>query len=100
MPLIADITQRINLVSRTAKNDGVLPVLSPKGDPQTPVGEPELHPFSSLNSELTDVAFVDEPIQCDAKTCASLKENYHFAGRRNWTEANQYKYHLDLGECR
>lgn len=92
-----DISQRVNLVSRTAQTSGQLPVL-----PLTPlhkaVGAPHNQPLAQLNAELMDVAFVDEPIQCAPTECAQVKGAYKFGTRLNWAQANQYKYLLDIGE--
>ena len=84
----SDISQRVNLVERSAQSTGHLPVYSSL-DPQTPIGKPQDTLMSELNADLVDAGFVDEPIQCDNELCAVVKEEYAFKGRKNWSEGNQ-----------
>ncbi len=63
-----------------------------------PVGQPDHFRVSELNEVLMDVAFVDEPIQCDQKVCQEMQEVFTFGDRKDWAQGNQYKYLLDLGE--
>jgi hypothetical protein len=90
-----NVTQRVNLISHAARKEGTLPVLpvSPRG---TPVGTPQAQEYAALNAKLMDVAFVDDPIQCEGAVCDTLRTDYHFAGRKDWTAANDYKYLLDV----
>ncbi|KLT43587.1 hypothetical protein CC85DRAFT_272298 [Cutaneotrichosporon oleaginosum] len=90
-----NVTQRVNLVSHAARREGTLPVL-PVSPPSSPVGAPEMREYASLNKQLLDAAFVDEPIQCEGDVCNELREQYHFADRKDWTAANDYKFLLDV----
>jgi hypothetical protein len=94
---VVDISQRVNLVSRTAQISGHVPVL-PLKPLNKPVGAPHNQPLIQLNRDLMDVAFVDEPIQCEPEECVKVKGEYKFGTRLNWAQANQYKYLLDIGE--
>jgi len=96
--LTADISQRANLVTQTARTSGDLHVL-PVVDMSTPIGLAQAKSLGELNEDLVDVAFVDEPIQCDKEICDDMKKIYHFGERVNWAHGNQYKYLLDLGQC-
>ena len=113
-PSREDISQRINLVSHTSRTTGNTPVYS-ISDPLESVGSPRDTALSQLNADLVDVAFVDEPIQCDPKVCAEIEKDYKFGARKDWTEGNQYvecnpqsswtnqassryKYLLDIGK--
>nr|XP_019015081.1 uncharacterized protein I206_01169 [Kwoniella pini CBS 10737]OCF53862.1 hypothetical protein I206_01169 [Kwoniella pini CBS 10737] len=93
-----NISQRINLVSKTAEPLGHIPVLDvpSQHNPNKPVGAPRNTPLSQLNAELMDVAFVDQAIQCDQDVCYQIQEGYKFAGRKTWSQGNQYKYLLDI----
>nr|XP_018267302.1 uncharacterized protein I303_01287 [Kwoniella dejecticola CBS 10117]OBR89460.1 hypothetical protein I303_01287 [Kwoniella dejecticola CBS 10117] len=93
-----NISQRINLVSKTAEPLGHIPVFDVPAlhNPNKPVGAPRNTPLSQLNAELMDVAFVDEAIQCDRHVCRQIQEGYKFAGRKDWSQGNQYKYLLDI----
>ncbi|OCF73807.1 hypothetical protein I204_05651 [Kwoniella mangroviensis CBS 8886] len=92
------ISQRVNLVSRSAEPIGHVPVFDvpPSYNPNKPVGEPHNVPLSQLNAELMDVAFVDEAIQCDPKVCRRVQAGYKFGSRMDWSQGNQYKYLLDI----
>lgn len=61
----------------------------PVSAPNTPVGAAQPKEYAQLNRELMDVAFVDEPIQCEGGVCDKLKQQYHFADRKDWTAANK-----------
>jgi len=76
---LADISQRINLVSHTARTTGFTPVYD-ISEPFAAVGAPRDTALSRLNSELVDVGFVDEAIQCDPEVCAEIGDTYKFAG--------------------
>lgn len=52
--------------------------------------------MAELNGDLVDVAFVDEPIQCEQETCDELKETYQFADRIDFSQGNKHKYLLDI----
>ena len=67
-------------------------------DTATPIGLAQVKSLGELNEELVDVAFVDEPIQCDQEVCDDMKKIYHFDERVDWAHGNQYKYLLDIGE--
>lgn len=54
-----------------------------------PVGKPELKEFAKLNSDLMDISFVEEAIQCEGKACQQLRDQFHFADRMQFTEANE-----------
>lgn len=92
----AEISQRINLVSRTSFDSGSIPVL-PNTTPGRAVGLAHETPMDELNEDMMDIAFVDEPIQCEPETCAKVKNGYKFADRMTWDETNQFKYLLDIG---
>lgn len=64
---------------------------------KAPVGEAELVQLAQLNTDLMDIGFVDEPIQCDPAECKEVKAKYAFKSRKTWDEANMYKYQLDIG---
>lgn len=91
-----EISQRMNLVSRTMTMKGQIPVL-PLTPLHKPVGTPHNVPLAELNSELMDVAFVNEPIQCDPTECARIKKEYKYGERKDWQSSNDYKYVLDIG---
>ena len=93
---MVDISQRATLVDRAARTSGDLPIL-PIVKAQSSVGHANDIEVSRLNGELVDVAFVDEPIQCDKEVCEDMRKMYHFGGRKDWSEGNQYKYLLDIG---
>lgn len=108
----ADISQRINLVSHTARTSGQTPVYDVP-EPLKAVGSPRDTALSELNADLVDVAFVDEAIQCDSELCEEIGKEYKFGVRKDWAAGNQsvtliiqfiglltarYKYLLDLGE--
>jgi hypothetical protein len=84
----SDISQRVNLVERTAQDEGYLPLLDVTPD-NAPVGPPRKTLIDRLNTELMDVAFVDEPIQCDPEICEIVKETYAYKGRKDWNAGNQ-----------
>ncbi|GMK58662.1 hypothetical protein CspeluHIS016_0601040 [Cutaneotrichosporon spelunceum] len=90
-----NVTQRVNLISHGTRKEGTVPVLpvTPAG---APVGAAHAQEYAALNKKLLDVAFVDEPIQCERGGCETLLEQYHFADRKDWTAANDYKYLLDV----
>jgi hypothetical protein len=83
-----DISQRVNLVERTALDEGYLPLLDVTPD-NAPVGPPRKTLIDRLNADLMDVAFVDEPIQCDPEICEIVKETYAYKGRKDWNAGNQ-----------
>lgn len=56
--------------------------------PSAPVGNPVTRSYRDLNGRLMNVAFVDDPIQCEEPTCTELKE-YRFASRLDWAQGNQ-----------
>jgi len=89
---LADISQRINLVSHTARTTGFTPVYD-ISEPFAAVGAPRDTALSRLNSELVDVGFVDEAIQCDPEVCAEIGDTYKFAGRKDWDQGNQWVPH-------
>ncbi|WVF70460.1 hypothetical protein IAT40_005250 [Kwoniella sp. CBS 6097] len=93
-----NISQRINLVHQGAQTSGYLPTFEtpPRDSPETPVGHPIDLSLSQLNTELMDVGFVDEAIQCDREVCREVQNKYRFAGRKDWNQGNQYKYLLDI----
>ncbi|OCF42296.1 hypothetical protein I317_03916 [Kwoniella heveanensis CBS 569] len=93
-----NISQRVNLVHQAAQISGYLPTFEvpSRESPETPVGHPIDLSLSQLNSELMDVGFVDEAIQCDEEICKKVEEGYKFAGRKDWNQGNQYKYLLDI----
>lgn len=84
----SDISQRVNLVERTALDEGYLPLLDVTPD-NAPVGAPRQTLIDRLNTDLMDVAFVDEPIQCDPEICEIVKETYAYKGRKDWKAGNQ-----------
>lgn len=86
---MADLTQRVNLVSHANAETGSLPVY-PLTGPGEPVGKPVDRSYSGLNKNLLDVAFVETPIQCAPKDCATLQEDYRWEERMNWADANEY----------
>ncbi|BEJ14671.1 hypothetical protein CspHIS471_0404380 [Cutaneotrichosporon sp. HIS471] len=90
-----NVTQRVNLISHMARKEGTVPVL-PVSKPGNPVGAPQMEEYADLNAKLMDVAFVDDPIQCEGEVCDTLREQYRFAERKDWTTANDYKYLLDV----
>lgn len=54
------------------------------------VGHPVQKDLSKLNSQLMDVAFVDNPIQCEPKAlCDQLSKEYKFGNRMTWVAANE-----------
>lgn len=53
-----------------------------------PVGNAVAKEYAELNRDLMDVAFVDDPIQCEGDVCDTLRQQYHFGERKDWTEAN------------
>lgn len=86
--IVLDISQRVNLVSRSARVTGLTPVFD-VSDPSRPVGVPRDTALSQLNADLVDVGFVDEPIQCDPEVCAEVKQNYKFVERKDWSQCNR-----------
>jgi hypothetical protein len=88
MLIIKDISQRINLVEHAERTRGTLPV-TPLTQQLQPVGAPRNRTWTDLNDQLMDVAFVDEPIQCDPGVCKTLKKHYIFAERKDWSQANR-----------
>jgi hypothetical protein len=76
--------------------DGSIPVL-PNTQLGRAVGLTREVPMDELNEDMMDIAFVDEPIQCEPETCAKVKHGYKFGDRMTWDESNQYKYVLDIG---
>lgn len=86
--LTADISQRINLVEHADRTDGALPV-TPLKPPLEATGPPRDRKWTELNDQLMDVAFVDDPIQCDPKVCAVLARDYVFAERKDWSQGNR-----------
>lgn len=55
-------------------------------------------PLGALNREHMDVAFVGEPIQCDAAdgSCAEIKAGYAFRGRVTPDDLDRAKYLIDV----
>jgi len=85
---VQDISQRINLVEHADRVHGTLPV-TPLTKLREPVGKPQRQSWADLNSRLMNVAFVDDPIQCDEELCETLMENYYFAERVDWAQGNR-----------
>lgn len=83
-----DISQRINLLERTARKSGSVPVL-PLSPPASPVGKSEELSLRILNRDIMDVGFTDEPIQCEADLCEFIKETYTYKGRKDWVSTNK-----------
>ncbi|WWC86254.1 uncharacterized protein L201_001127 [Kwoniella dendrophila CBS 6074] len=94
-----NISQRINLVSKTSQTLGDIPVFkvpSAADNQLEPVGKPNNIPLNNLNDHLMDVAFVDQAIQCDSNVCKQVEQDYKFGSRKDWSQGNQYKYLLDI----
>jgi hypothetical protein len=75
---------------------GSIPVL-PNTQAGRAVGLTREIPLDELNEDMMDIAFVEEPIQCEPETCAKLKNGYKFGERMTWDDSNAYKYVLDIG---
>ncbi|WOO78997.1 Beta-1,2-xylosyltransferase 1 [Vanrija pseudolonga] len=91
-----NISQRMNLLNITARDNGTLPVLKLTSRGEA-VGHPVQKDLSKLNDQLMDVAFVDTPIQCEPKAlCDQISKEYKFGDRMTWVAANEFKYQLDI----
>ncbi|ORY32301.1 glycosyl transferase family 90-domain-containing protein [Naematelia encephala] len=90
-----NISQRVNLVSRTAQRNGHIPVLDIT-DPLEPVLGPVDTSLAELNGELMDVGFSGQAMQCDPEVCAKVNKEYNFGSWKDWNASNKYKYLLDI----
>jgi hypothetical protein len=86
------------LVRSTNEVNGTINFLVPPkpGDEDHPVGSPQTARKARVNPAMMDIAFVREPSQCDAPTCAYMKEIYEYKRTQNIKEAGNYKYVLDI----
>lgn len=90
-------THRLRLLALTNAADGVARVLGPAV--RGTVGDATADaPLADLNAQHVDVAFVGEPIQCDAAdgSCAEIKANYAFRDRVTPADLDRAKYLIDV----
>ncbi|KZO90801.1 glycosyltransferase family 90 protein [Calocera viscosa TUFC12733] len=100
-----EASQRIRFVEMTGVHDNLLQYPVPVADraqvllPQTedtPVGAPQPRPQSWMNELLTDAAFVRGPVQCVARECDKLWEQFEFRSTMPLAAQYGYKYAFDL----
>ncbi|RSH90840.1 Glycosyltransferase 90 protein [Saitozyma podzolica] len=93
-------TQRPRLVEVANAEHGELELLGPPaGMGGKTVAEDRTRiPRAMANRYYFDIAFVDEPIQCDVPdgTCQEIAEGYHFAEGISHDAALYYKYIIDV----
>ncbi|TXT03887.1 hypothetical protein VHUM_04310 [Vanrija humicola] len=93
-------TQRVRLMGMSAETAGTVDVLAPpSGMRSKTVGDAvKRMAKSGANPHYFDVGFVGKAIQCEVEdgTCAEIDRNYPFKGRVTPTEADRYKYIVDI----
>ncbi|GFZ52387.1 hypothetical protein JCM24511_10160 [Saitozyma sp. JCM 24511] len=94
-------TQRPRLIKLANDNQGEVEILGPSKGMRGRTVEEELRkiPIAMANEHYLDIAFVEEPIQCDASdgTCQEIVDEYRFAeGIISHDAALHYKYIIDV----
>jgi hypothetical protein len=90
-------SQRVRLVDLSRRKKGNASVLKPPSNPNETMEVVEVS-HARLNPAFVDVAFSGKPIQCDVKMCDFLSREYDFGKKISQTDANRYKYFIDVSE--
>lgn len=78
----------MNLVEHAARVSGTVPVMQLEPESKA-IGAPAKQQWFDLNTRMMDVAFVDDPIQCEESTCERIRNEYKFAERKDWVASNK-----------
>ncbi|KAF8754258.1 Extension Ser/Thr-type protein kinase [Rhizoctonia solani] len=87
--------KRARLIKLTNEKEGVRSVLRPL-EPERAIGKPVEEKSKELNERLMDVAFAGSPIQCEEPVCTEMKKIFEYRGHMGWSDANKYKYIMDI----
>ncbi|QRW17661.1 glycosyltransferase family 90 protein [Rhizoctonia solani] len=90
-----NLSQRARLIKLTNEKEGVRSVLRPL-EPERAIGKPVEEKSKELNERLMDVAFAGSPIQCEEPVCTEMKKIFEYRGHMGWSDANKYKYIMDI----
>ncbi|KAJ8486950.1 hypothetical protein ONZ45_g14504 [Pleurotus djamor] len=88
-------TQRTRLIQLASDLNGTVRVLVPKPDGFA-VGPGRLVEKARLNPALFDMAFADQPIDCDDDICEELERMFEWRRPQSFTEAGKHKYIFDM----
>jgi hypothetical protein len=88
-------SQRLRMVEMTNQQSGTYDVLM-STDYDRPVGEPLTVEAAALNENLMDIGFSKKPGQCSPRVCAIIAKEYKYREVQSLSEANEYKYILDV----
>ncbi|CAE6394278.1 unnamed protein product [Rhizoctonia solani] len=90
-----NISQRARLIKLTNEKEGVRSVLRPL-EPERAIGKPVEERSKELNERMMDIAFAGNPIQCEEPVCTEMKSIFEYRGHMGWSDANKYKYIMDI----
>jgi len=88
------LSQRIRMVLQGAQTEGEYSVLKPL--PANVKVEAMNVSAEILGETLMDAMFAGGPVQCFDGLCEKMEEMFEFAGRMTFSEANNYKYVMDV----
>ncbi len=89
-------SQRARLVRNSNENGGTLSILASKKHQDEAVGPARPKRWKDLNEWLMDIAFAGNPVQCRPPYCEDLPKLFRYASRQSQSEANQFKYIIDV----
>ncbi|KAK0482416.1 glycosyltransferase family 90 protein [Armillaria novae-zelandiae] len=101
IPLVRDMewqfSHRIRMMDWVEKGmDGNMTILPPPRSGEEPVGKGESVQKARYGPAMLDIAFSDDPVQCEPNVCEELKKMYEFTRRRSQMEQARYKYIFDV----
>ncbi|SJL16213.1 uncharacterized protein ARMOST_19732 [Armillaria ostoyae] len=90
-------SHRIRMMDWVEKGmDGNVTILSPPRSSEERVGKGESVQKARYGPAMLDMAFSDDPGQCDPDVCEELKKKYEFTRRQSQKEQARYKYIFDV----
>ncbi len=101
IPLIRDMewqfSHRMRMMDWVEKGmDGNVTILAPPRLSEEQMGKSELVRKARYGPAMLDMAFSDDPVQCDPDVCEELKKMYEFMRRRSQKEQARYRYIFDV----
>ncbi|KAG7440347.1 uncharacterized protein BT62DRAFT_1080961 [Guyanagaster necrorhizus] len=91
------LSQRIRMMDWVEKGmDDNVKILAPPTSKDDPVGKGQLVPKARYGPAMLDMAFSNDPGQCDPEVCKVLATLYEFTKGQSQTEQARYKYIFDV----
>ncbi|SJL16212.1 uncharacterized protein ARMOST_19731 [Armillaria ostoyae] len=90
-------SHRIRMIDWVEKGmDGNVTILTPPRSSEERVGKGESVRKARYGPAMLDMAFSDDPGQCDPDVCEELKKKYEFTRWRSQKDQSRYKYIFDV----